>query len=149
MPDTSLRLRRATAVDALPYVETLLTAHGLPSVDVRSTPAAFYVALDDDDDRVGVGGVEPHGTDGLLRSVVVEPSVRGEGYGGDLCAALEDRARTDGIDTLYLLTTTAAGFFGARGYEPIDRADAPPSIRSTAQFDDLCPATATCMRKRL
>jgi amino-acid N-acetyltransferase len=148
VPDTSLRLRRATAVDALSYVETLLSEHGLPSADVRSTPTAFYLARDGDD-RVGVGGVEPRGTDGLLRSVVVEPSVRGEGYGSGLCVALEDRARTDGIDTLYLLTTTAAEFFGARGYEPIDRADAPPSIRATTQFDDLCPATATCMRKRL
>ncbi|WP_152039685.1 arsenic resistance N-acetyltransferase ArsN2 [Salinigranum salinum] len=148
MPDTSLRLRRATAVDALSDVETLLAEHGLPSADVRSTPDAFYVAFEGSE-RVGVGGLEPHGTDGLLRSVVVEPSVRGEGYGGDLCAALEARACADGIDTLYLLTTTAADFFGARGYEPIDRADAPPSIRSTTQFADLCPTTATCMRKQL
>jgi amino-acid N-acetyltransferase len=146
--ETTLHLRRATAVDALPYVETLLARNGLPAGDVRAVPEAFYVAFDGDD-RVGVGGIEAYGTDGLLRSVVVARSVRGEGFGHALCDALEATARADGLDTLYLLTTTAAGFFADRGFVAVDRADVPPAVRETTQFADLCPTSATCLRKPL
>ncbi len=31
----------------------------------------------------------------------------------------------------------------------VGRSDAPPAIRETTQFDELCPATAICMRTRL
>lgn len=147
MGDGSLTLRPAVG-DSLAYVETLLSANDLPSRGVRSTPDAFYVARDRDE-RIGVGGVEPHGTDGLLRSVVVEQSKRGAGYGDALCDALEAEAASGGLDTLYLLTTTASAFFARRGYAEIRRLEAPAVIRRTTEFDELCPSTATCMRKEL
>lgn len=103
----------------------------------------------DEDTPVCVGGLERHASTALLRSVVVEESVRGEGYGSLLCDRLESRARADGVESIYLLTTTAADFFADRGYERIERDEAPPAIRETTEFDDLCPATATCMRKSL
>ena len=130
----------------LPYVETLLAENDLPCRDVRSKRDSFSVAVCGDE-RVGVGGVEVYGTDGLLRSIVVERSARDDGVGSAICTALERRASTAGVDALYLLTTTAAGFFARQGYDEIERADAPGAIRETAQFSDLCPATATCMRK--
>jgi amino-acid N-acetyltransferase len=168
MGDATLTLRPADET-ALGYVETLLDANGLPSGDVRERPGAFFVAYRDGEDRacaerVGIGGIEvvdgepvdgAGGTGeaterpGLLRSVVVERSSRGRGYGAALCAALERRARDEGVGTLYLLTTTAAEFFSARGFTEIERDDAPAAIRRTTQFADRCPATATCMRKRL
>jgi len=146
MSDARLTLRPAD--DAMDYVEALLAANDLPTADVREKPNCFYVASDGDE-RVGVGGVERHGDAGLLRSVVVERSARGTGCGTALCEALEAEASADGVATLYLLTTTAAGFFAARGYETVDREDAPPGIRNTAEFDDLCSAAATCMQKPL
>lgn len=92
----------------LDHVERLLADEGLPTDDVRSGPAAFFVATRDGD-RVGVGGVE----------------------------------------TLYLLTTTAAGFFADRGYERVDRSVVPAPVRGTTQFSTLCPESATVMRKGL
>ncbi len=147
MDSASLTLRRADD-DALQYVERLLEANDLPSADVRDAPARFYVGYDDAA-PVGVGGVEAYGADGLLRSVVVERSARGGGYGTALCEALEAEARTGGVEALYLLTTTAAGFFARRGYREVDRADAPAAVRETAQFAEFCPASATCMHKPL
>ncbi|GAA0716618.1 amino-acid N-acetyltransferase [Halorubrum trapanicum] len=147
MNDTSLTLREADD-DSLGYVEALLAENGLPSEDVRSAPDAFYVARDGDE-RIGVGGVEVYGSHGLLRSVVVERSKRGRGYGAALCDALESEARADGVDALYLLTTTASEFFAARGYAETPRGEVPADIRQTTQFDELCPATATCLRKSL
>lgn len=145
-PGVSLRLNRADD-EALGYVERLLEHNDLPS-DVRTAPARFYVARDGDR-RVGAGGIERHGDAALLRSVVVERSARGEGVGTALCDALEARAAGAGVERLYLLTTTAAGFFADRGYERVERAAVPDSIRGTAEFAALCPDTATVMTKPL
>ena len=147
MSGATVTLRRADE-SALSDVETLLAENDLPSADVRTSPARFYVGYDGDD-RVGIGGLERYGPDGLLRSVVVERSARGNGYGTALCDALERRARAEGVERLYLLTTTAAAFFAARGYEELERSDAPAAIRETSEFDELCPASAACMRKSL
>ena len=134
--------------EALDAVERLLRENELPAADVRAKSDCFYVAILDEE-RVGVGGIESVPPDGLLRSVVVEESKRGLGLGGVLCDRLEARARADGVETVYLLTTTAADFFAARGYEEIDRVEAPTAVRETSQFQGLCPSTAVCMRKRL
>lgn len=147
MTDSPIAVREADVED-LDRVEALLESNDLPTRDVRAKPESFFVG-EADGAFVGIGGVERHGPAGLLRSVVVEESSRGQGYGAALCDALEERARADDVDTLYLLTTSAAGFFRARGYEPIDREDAAPAVRRSAQFTDLCPASATCMRKQL
>lgn len=147
MTDASLTLRTADS-DDVDRIEALLRANGLPHRDVRGESVRLFVA-DADSEFVGTGGVEPYGANGLLRSVVVAESKRGRGYGTALCAALEDRARSIGVETLYLLTTTAADFFGRCGYEPIARETAPERIRRTTEFADLCPESATCMRKRI
>lgn len=70
-------------------------------------------------------------------------------YGTALCDRLEDRASADGVETLYLLTTTAAEFFADRGYVAVERSGAPDAIRGTTEFADLCPSSATCMAKSL
>lgn len=145
MSDLALHQADESTVE---YVETLLTANDLPARDVRSKPDCFYVASVDGE-RVGVGGLEIEGASGLLRSVVVDEHARGDGLGTALCEALETRARKQDVETLYLLTTTAAEFFAARGYERTDRTDAPEAIRNTTEFADLCPSTATCMKKSL
>lgn len=148
MSGTAVSLRQAADEGDIAYVESLLERNDLPSADVRSKPDCFYVGCDGET-RVGVGGTEQYGTVGLLRSLVVERSVRGDGVGAALCAALESEARTHGVVTLFLLTTTASGFFAGRGYAEIERADAPDVVQQSAEFTDLCPATATCMQKSL
>ncbi|MFC7156133.1 hypothetical protein ACFQPA_11820 [Halomarina halobia] len=52
MPDVTRR--RATSAD-LDYVESLLSANGLPTDGVRDGTAAFYVVADGE--PVGVGGL--------------------------------------------------------------------------------------------
>lgn len=156
MDAAQLTLRRA-GDERLPYVRALLERNGLPAADLGSTPARFYVGYRTDEERddaeaadpVGIGGIERCGSDGLLRSVVVEQSERGAGVGTALCDALEEGAGARGVGALYLLTTTAADFFAGRGYAEIERTAAPPAIRGTTEFAELCPETATVMRKRL
>ena len=158
MSDPTVALER-TDPTTLSYVERLLDANDLPSADVRSKPERFYVAYAGDDgtdgtddtarERVGIGGLERYGSDALLRSIVIERAARGNGYGRALCTSLEERAKTAGVDALYLLTTTAESFFAELGYVECERSSVPDSIRETAEFDELCPATAACLQKRL
>lgn len=147
MVDAALQVEPA-GESRLDDVERLLAESGFPADDVRSGPAEFYVASAGDG-VVGAGGLELYGDAGLLRSVAVREAERGSGIGTTICEQLEETARTEGVEVLYLLTTTAADFFAARGYEEVERAGAPPTIQETAQFEELCPATAVCMRTRL
>lgn len=141
------RLVSLDSADAdLDWVRSLLEDEGLPTRDIASKTDCFYVGYADSA-PVGVGAVEVHGDSGLLRSVAVAESHRGNGHGTALCAELEARAADEGVRELYLLTTTAPEFFGALGYEEVDRESAPPDIRATTEFEDLCPASAVCMRK--
>jgi amino-acid N-acetyltransferase len=145
VPD--LTLRRADEAE-LDYIERLLARNDLPTADVRAKPDCFHIALADGE-RVGVGGIEPHGSDGLLRSVVVQRAAHGRGLGGALCEALAGVAREEGVGTLYLLTTDAADFFAHHGFARVERDAVPEQIRGTPQFDDLCPASAAVMRRSL
>ena len=145
MDSTTVRLAPAEGA-ALAEVEALLEANDLPVADLRSGAGRFFRAVADGE-LVGVGGFESYGTVGLLRSVVVPAAHRGAGYGTAICDVLEARARDAGLAELYLLTTTAAAFFAARGYDRVDREAAPAPIRESSEFTDLCPSSATCMRK--
>jgi len=96
---------------------------------------------------IGVAGMELYPPDGLLRSVAVEQSKRHSGIGADLCADLFEKAGLWGISNVYLLTTTALGFFHKLGFEKTDRDSTPKSIQLTEEFSNLCPSSATCMIK--
>lgn len=127
-------------------IERLLEANDLPHEDLDSSPVRLFAGYDDGR-FVGVGGLESYGREALLRSVVVPEERRGQGYGGALYRKIESRAREAGVERLYLLTTTAAPFFADFGFETIDRSEPPEPIQATAEFDELCSAEATCMRK--
>lgn len=134
--------------DHVDRIEELLAANDLPVADLRRAPGQFFVARTDSE-IVGAGGIEIHGSNGLIRSLVVAETHRGRGYGSALYDALEYHARANDVDSLYLLTTAASGFFADCGYRRIGREQAPTAIRETPQFTDLCPASATCMGKHV
>lgn len=132
----------------LRYVEDVLRDAGLPTAGLRDEAVRLYVALNQAE-RVGVGGFERYGETGLLRSIAVEPSVRGNGFGGALVAAIEAEASTAGIRRLVLLTTDAEPFFKTLGYTPADWAAQPSVIRETSALVAVCPDSAACLEKRL
>jgi amino-acid N-acetyltransferase len=141
-------LHEAAAED-LPSIVALLAQAGLPTSDL--VPGAlrdFIVALDGGQ-VVGAVGLERHGEHGLLRSLVVAPGWRDQGLGRALVEAIEARAVAAGLQSLTVLTQTAAPFFAARQYRVIDRAQAPAPVQSSREFTTLCPATSTCLSKTL
>jgi len=134
----------------LPFADDVLTlalsVAGLPTDDLHEPGRAFF-GLSDDAGPISFIGIEGMGMDRLLRSLVVLPSRKRRGFGGLLVAHAEAFARQDDIERLHLLTQTVPDFFRARGYHPAERATAPASITSTAQFASLCPASAAYLVK--
>ena len=127
----------------------LLDEASLPHEDLTPGHLEHFLVLRDGDAIAGVVGMEVAEDAGLLRSLAVPATRRGGGLASRLVDALEEHARTIGIRTLYLLTTTAEGFFARRGYAPADRAAVPDAIADTAEFRGICPSTAACMAKSL
>lgn len=141
-------LRPATVHD-LPAILDSLEEAGLPYQDLTAAHTVDFLIAAGGHSVLGIVGLERYGENALLRSLAVRPESRFTGLGTQLVDAIADQARRTGVETLYLLTTTAADFFGRRGYEVIDRAMAPSTLLQTTQFSSLCPSQAICMRRRL
>lgn len=141
---------RALRNEDLSGVISLLKACNLPTDDLGSVSLEhFELAVDAQGRIVGLAGFDRAAGDALLRSLVVAPDWRGNGIGVALVARREAAARLAGVSAFYLLTTSAADFFRRLGYVDVTRADVPAALAAHAQFRSLCPASATCLAKRL
>ena len=132
----------------LPAIRQLLMDQQLPTDDL-SEDISFFVARNDSGELVATSGVEGYGPYGLLRSVAVRADHQGHGIGQALVKYTEQSAMNRGINELFLLTTTAPGFFQRWGFESVERTAVPEAIRSTTEFESVCPSTAICMGKSL
>jgi amino-acid N-acetyltransferase len=124
-------------------VRELLRAAGLPTEGVDLVHG--FVVARAGRRIVAAAGVERHGNDGLLRSVVVDPAWRGRRAGEAVVSRLLARADADGLAAVYLLTTTADGWFPRFGFGALPRDEAPAEIRACGEFAAVCPASATLM----
>lgn len=140
--DTIVPLARDQEVDAL------LVASDLPTSDLGNRAVRLY-ACRRDGKLAGVVGLERYGEIALLRSLAVAESARRCGLGRALVARAEREAVAQGVQQLFLLTSTAGDFFAGLGYARIDRGLAPPVIAATTQFSVLCPACSAFMSKSL
>jgi len=125
-------------------VKRLLADCGLPSEDAGSHVEHFLIARSDND-LAGIVGLELAGSAALLRSLAVAESYRGQGLARLLYDRILAYAHAQGIETLYLLTLTASGFFTRRGFRQARRSSAPRQIAITREFAALCPDTAAFM----
>lgn len=129
--------------------EALLLSADLPVSDLRENRSLELFGVRAHGRLVGMVGIERYDTVALLRSLVVAAAHRASGCGQALVRIAERCALERGVETCYLLTTTAADFFARLGYEVISRAAAPEAIAATSQFSGVCPASSTFMRKSL
>ena len=130
-------------------VEKLLHENQLPTQDISRIDMGHFFGCGSAKEMHAVVGLEVHGEDGLLRSLVVSKSARNAGYATALVEHLEAHARSIGINHLYLLTETAEAYFKNKGYLKITRDMASEPIKGTKQFSELCPASAVVMRKNI
>lgn len=135
-------------IDPSEAVEVLLSTSHLPISDLHDGNVQLFGCWAGNG-LCGVVGLELHGQAALLRSLAVPATERGSGLGAALVAHAERFATQRGVDTIYLLTTTASTFFERQGYRHVSRENAPKAIASTRQFSGLCPSSSAFMAKAL
>src|SRR5256885_16943217 len=114
-------------------LKAALVKAGLPADDVGDARLLFW-RFETTDIPVGFGGLEIHGSDALLRSLVTLPPLRQIGMGAAMVAVLETEARALNCYAIYLLTASDAKFFGRLGYCPCARRDVPETGRGRPQL---------------
>ena len=132
----------------LPGVEALLGSFNLAIAGVAQHLPGFLV-LEDVGRIVASAGLELYGTAALLRSVAVAEGYRNRGLAVAMVNRLVDRARTEGVRTIYLLTMTAQQYFQRLGFEMVPREAVDEAVTASAEFGDSCCATAVAMRRSL
>lgn len=143
-PATERRLRPATRGD-WPAIEQLLRARGLPTAGAQAHLEGFLVAQEGTT-VAGCAGIEQYGDAGLLRSVAVAEGRAGQGLGSALVTASVELARHRGLRALFLLTTTAAGYFPRFGFQAVSRDALPAALALSEELKGACPASAAAMR---
>lgn len=131
-----------------PQMSNWLRKHNLPTADLPNDSTRFYEGRTGER-RVCIGALQRFQTPALLRSVVVRSGEKGKGYGRALIEFLLEEARSNGLKSVYLLTTTADSFFEEIGFTVVDRSDLSSSLRSSEEARKLCPDSAVCMKYSL
>ena len=142
-----MKIRDATSSD-FTAVERLLLASKLPVEGVRENFSSFIVA-EEAGTIAGAIGLEKYGSAALVRSAVVSPLNRGTGVGRQLVERVLQRANDEGIDDIYLLTTTAENYFPRFGFTPTTRSAVPESMKASVEFRGACPDSAVVMSRRV
>ena len=146
MSEIEIRPARAEDRDA---VAALLQAAALPPDGLDEQFGEPYAVALADGRIVGAAGVEVYGDAGLLRSVAVDARWQGHGLGRRLTEERLRWAAGRGLDTVYLLTTSAEGYFSRLGFAPVAREEVPATVRDSLQFAGACPSTAAVFALRL
>jgi amino-acid N-acetyltransferase len=142
-----MKIRKATNRD-LDDVERMLSESDLPLDGVKENLSGFVVA-EEGGRIIGAVGLEKFGSVALLRSAVVAEGHRGGGVGRRLVERILQFAENDGIEELFLLTTTAERYFPQFGFARTTRSAVPPSVKASAEFQGACPDTALVMSRRI
>ena len=140
-------IERATPEDGEAILE-LLRTNALPDDGLLDHLGTALVARSLDR-IVGTAALEVYDDGALLRSVAVDPTLRGHGVGRRLTAAALDLAGTLRVPAVYLLTTTAEGYFPRFAFSRISRGEVPRGVLQSVEFQSACPASAIVMMKAL
>jgi amino-acid N-acetyltransferase len=137
-------VRPADAGD-LEQVRRLLHECGLPLEGLDAHFGSAYAVAHAGARIVGAAGIEVWGRCGLLRSVVVDLPWRSRGLAAGLVRDRLSWAEHQRLLGVYLLTTTAEGYFRRFGFEGIERTRVPQDLRASAEFAGACPSSAAVM----
>jgi amino-acid N-acetyltransferase len=125
----------------------LLKKNNLPTEDIN--PGTQLFVIEENDSVIGTIAVEYNFDVALLRSLSISEQKRNSGIGQMLVAFIENYVQKQGVQSIYLLTTTAEAFFLKKGYESVDRNEVPDFIKNTKEFSIICSASSTLMKKEL
>lgn len=136
------------ATDHRSSIEALLLESKLPVSDLPPSLESFLVAIDNED-VIGVVGLEIYDQYGLLRSLAVSSRYRNQGIAGKLVNQAEEFAASKELTAIFLLTETADKYFDSKHYTIITRAEVPAEVQQSSEFSFVCPQSAVVMKKIL
>lgn len=128
-------------------IKILLSDNNLPVSDIKKDCISFFKAVENNN-IIGIIGLEKYKNTGLLRSLAVKDGYKNLKIGERLVRYLFTFCQGKNIDELYLLTTTAEKYFKKFKFEKIERPKVPEEIMQTDEFKNICPESASVMRKR-
>lgn len=137
--------------DAINYrddIIALLSSEKLPTDDLPEILKNFSV-MTENEELIGVVGLETYGNYGLLRSLVIRPDYRNQNIAGKLVKEVEKLAAAEGLKAVFLLTETAPDYFSSKGYYLIARSEIPAEVQRSSEFSHVCPQSAIAMKKDL
>lgn len=126
-----------------------LAAAGLPTEDLAEPGRRFWRFRTAVGEPIGFIGWEDMGGAALLRSLVIVPAQRGQGWSRILTDWALAQLAAAGIADVYVLTTSVESLAQRFGFSRVLRDQAPPAIRASRQFASLCPASAVLLHRRL
>jgi N-acetylglutamate synthase-like GNAT family acetyltransferase len=129
-------------------VARLLRENRLPTDGLTTDVDHLYV-LEDAGTIVGAIAFESYVPDALLRSLVVDPKVRGAGHGRSLLRLALHEAQKSGIRSVYGLTTTIAELLAKLGFTEIQKADIPRPVHHSWELRGSCLDSARAFRFEL
>ena len=132
-----------------PALAAALSQAGLPIDDLTEPGRVFFAFSTLSGQVVGYAGLEIFGVDAFLRSLVVLPEARGQGFGGAMVARQCRRAFDLGARRAWTLTTTVTDWLEKKGFARIERAEAPEAILATRQARSLCPSSAALLTRKI
>ncbi len=133
-------------MDGLPEILELLSEVQLPHDGVAENIANFFVARDASSRLVATIGLERYGNTALLRSAAVAPQYQGCGVGSQLTRHLLERATSDGVERIVLLTSTASGFFARHfGFCETPRTAFDNELAASSEWNLPRCSSAVCM----
>ena len=125
----------------------LLKKNNLPTEDIN--PGTQLFVVEENDTVVGTVAVQYDFNVALLRSLCVSDDKRNTGIGEMLVEFIEHYVQKQGVQSVYLLTTTAENFFLKKGYKKMDRKEVPEFIKNTKEYSVLCSASSSLMKKEI
>ena len=118
--------------------------NNLPIHDISYGKQVFWIQLEGE--RIlAVCGIEEYNDFALLRSLAVLKHRQSSGIGSKIYKHVVEECSKNNIARLFLLTTTASGFFSKYGWTSISRKAVPLVIQESEEFKSICPVNADCM----
>src|SRR5438046_2678637 len=134
----AITIRPARAEDAN-AIFALLEENHLP-LEGLSDHLGTTIVASLDHRIVGSVALERYEDGALLRSVEVSKTQQGNGLGRRLTEGAIALAGRMALPAVFLLTTTAEGYFPKFGFKRIDRAEVPLSVQRSVEFTSACPS---------
>jgi N-acetylglutamate synthase-like GNAT family acetyltransferase len=126
-------------------MKSVLKSYQLPTEDIDFKKSTFWI-IRDGKQIIACVGLEQYKPFGLVRSLGVNKEYRNLGLAIQLHNEVLQYARSWGMHSLYLLTTTADKFFEKQGWIFYARTAVPEVLKQTAEFTNICPNSAVCMK---